>query len=437
MISIMEFFLSRWDLLSAFAQDVSLLVVIVLPVLVLATVLVFGYGPAPLVSSLLRRYFWTNVVFVLVIGVSVGLGVGLLAQERALRVGSAESASKFDLIVTTPGSEVDRLLNTVYLQPGSAPLLPSTVLDELTHHKAVDFAAPVVLGDVVAGEPMVGTISALVQHLSAELAEGQHFESTFDAVIGARSALRVGEHFNAEHDGVLVHAHQQFTVTGRLQPTGSPWDKAVLIPIEAVWQLHGLGNGHEPGSTNQLGPPFDAKNHPGVSSIVVRATSLAGNYGLRSEFSRNDTMAFFPGAVLTRLHKVLGDVRQVMSIMASVTQILVALSVLAALILVTRLFARQLAMLRAVGAPSRFVLCVLWCYCAGLVLLGTVVGLVMAIALTGQVSTYISQQTNILVQASIGWPEWHSAALFLSSVSLLALFPALLAMTRPVVSELR
>ena len=79
----------------------------------------------------------------------------------------------------------------------------------------------------------------------------------------------------------------------------------------------------------------------------MRADELWANYALKSEFTRNDAMAFFPGTVLAQLHGLLGDIRQVMSVMAVVTQILVTAGVLAGLLVLSRLFARALALLRA------------------------------------------------------------------------------------------
>ena len=84
---------------------------------------VWSYRPFSLVRAMIWRYRWTNALFVLLIAVSVGLGVGLIAQERGIRKGTARAAEKFDLVVTAPGSEVQMMLATVYLQPVDVPLI--------------------------------------------------------------------------------------------------------------------------------------------------------------------------------------------------------------------------------------------------------------------------------------------------------------------------
>ena len=59
------------------------------------------------------------------------------------------------------------------------------------------------------------------------------------------------------------------TVVERMRPTGTPGDRAIVVPIEYNWVVHGLGTGHKPGST-RIGPPFDAAKLPGVPAIVVK-----------------------------------------------------------------------------------------------------------------------------------------------------------------------
>ena len=75
------------------------------------------------------------------------------------------------------------------------------------------------------------------------------FEHVFEAVVGAASPLEIGERFQASHGhGPEAEAgdyHPQWlTVVGRLPATGSPWDRAILVPIEHVWHVHGLADGH-------------------------------------------------------------------------------------------------------------------------------------------------------------------------------------------------
>ncbi len=434
-----------WDSLSTTSQDAAILTALLLPAIVIGVATFRGYRTWPLIWSLLRRHRWISLTFVLLIAASVGLGTGLTSQERGLREGSARAADKFDVIVAAPGSEITMMMAAVYLQPADVELLDGTVFDAVSKADNVSLAAPIAFGDSFEGDPVVGTTPDFVMHLaSGQLAEGRNIESMFDAVAGALVDVEVGSAIEPTHgipgtqlaDNNESHG-VEYTVVGRLPATGSPWDKAYLVSVESVWEVHGLANGHGRDWDGTLGPPFEADRFPGTPAILVRSEELWANYALRSAFSTSETMAFFPGAVLARLHALLGDVRQVLSVMAMATQVLVAIGVLAGLIILTRVLSRRLALLRALGAPRRFVFAVTWGYAATLVAIGAALGILLGWVAAEIISGIVSSQTDVAIEAKIGWREFHLVAGFVSLTSVLALAPAAFAMSRPVIEDLR
>ncbi|MCB1461444.1 MAG: ABC transporter permease [Nitratireductor sp.] len=437
-----EFMQDYWVGLSATSQDIARLVALLLPAMLVGIAATRRYRPFGMIGAMIWRFRWTNALFVALIAVSVGLGVGLIAQERGLRQGSAHAAAKFDLIVSAPGSEIEMLLAAVFLQPTDAPLIEGETYDRIAHHDNVVLAAPLAYGDSYRAAPVIGTTAGFVEHLSGTLAQGRPFSAHGEAVIGARVDLKLGDSFvpahghgdGADHD---AHAGHGYTVVGRMARSGSPWDRAILVPVEAVWEVHGLASGHAPGHEEDIGPPFDPAYFPGTPAVLVRATALWANYALHSEFTTERTMAFFPGAVLARLHSLLGDVRQAMSVMAMLTQLLVTAGVLTGLVIVTRLYARRLALMRALGAPARFVFAVVWGYAAILIGIGSAIGVTIGFAATRIISAIVTARTDIDVHASLDWPEFHLVAGFVSLTLLLALLPAFAALRRPVIADLR
>ncbi|WP_068088826.1 FtsX-like permease family protein [Polycladidibacter stylochi] len=433
--------------LSAQVEDILLLLLLLLPALILGYFVVRASKPGKLVRALLWRFRWTNLLFIALIAVSVGLGVGLIAQERGLRRGSARAAEKFDLVITAPGSEVTMTLASVYLQPSDAPLLSGALYDEIANHKDVDIAAPLAYGDSYNGSPVVGSTAAFVQHLSGSLQKGQIFGRIGEAVVGAQVPLAMGAQFTPAHGHgkaakADTHAGIVYTVTGRMQATGSPWDKAIVVPVEAVWQAHNLPVGHAPttsraGADIQIGPPFDPAHFPGTPAIMVHAKKIWANYALKSQFTSAQSMAFFPGTVLAQMHRLLGDVRQLMSALAGITEVLVAAGVLAGLATLLQLFARRLALLRALGAPQRFVFAVVWAYAALLIIVGALLGLLVGMAATMVISTLITAHTNILVEAQMGMSELHLVAGFVSLALTISLTCGWAALRRPVLKDLR
>lgn len=430
-----------WANLPPAAQDILLALLLLAPGLITGALVLRGLRPLPLVGAMLRRFAGVNALFVALIALSVGLGVGLLAQERGLRQGSARAAEKFDLIVAAPGSEVTAMLAAVYLQPSDLALITGAQYAEIAGAEGVAFAAPIAFGDSHLGAPVVGTTAEFVTHLAGPLAEGRAFATMAEAVAGAFAPVGVGDSLTPAHGHgptaeADAHEGAAYTVTGRMAPTGSPWDSAILVPVEGIWAVHGLATGHAPGD-DTIGPPFRPDLMPGTPAVLVKATELWANYALKSRFTRSDLMAFFPGTVLSQLHGLMRDIRSAMSLMAVLTQVLVTLSVLTGLVILVRLIARSLALLRAVGAPLRFVFAVVWAYSAALITSGAALGLAFGWVAARGISAIITARTDVLVTAALSWPELHLVAGFISLTLVLALLPGWLAVRRPLLSDLR
>ncbi len=238
-----------------------------------------------------------------------------------------------------------------------------------------EFVAPIAFGDSHDGDPVVGTSPAFVAHLAGGKVEGRVFSAIDEAVAGAKSPLAVGESFTVTHghgaEALLGDQHgQSLTVVGRLPPTGSPGDRAVVVPIEFVWEVHGLGtgrgdegdadaragetatdehgeaDGHD-GHHHRIGPPFDLASIPRIPAAVLKPASLQDAYGLRNTWRTTENTAFLPGEVLVELYELLGDIRSVMSALAIATEVLLVRSVLAGILILMRLYRHRSAVLRA------------------------------------------------------------------------------------------
>jgi len=412
-------------------------------------------NPWPVIRAALMRYRVSALAFILLVAAGVALTVAILSQERALRSGSARAADRFALIVAPPGSRTDALFTGVFLRPGASQLLSPTLTAKLLNDPRAAFVSPLAFGDSHRGAPVVGVVSALVEHLSAGLAQGRVFNTWEEAVVGANSPLQVGDRFKPAHgvhrdgeadraegngtagdggkgdrgegDRGQVHrggpdAHAlEITVVGRMKPTGSPWDRALLVPVELVWSLHQQPIGHAPDS-RQLGPPFNPQFTPGIPAAVVQTDKLAVAYQLRAAYTGVESMAFFPAEALLQLYAVLGDVRQLMSLLALVTQALVLLAIVASVFILFRLLAPQFTTLRALGAPRRYVFAVAWGFTALLVGVGVMVGLAGGYGLSFAISAWLARSTGVALQLSLGQSELLvSLAIFGTGLALAAL----------------
>lgn len=414
-------------------------------------------NPFPIAWASLRRNSFTSILFIAIVSLTVALGIAISAQERALRLGSARAADKFDLIVAAPGSPNDVLFSTLYLDPTVVELLDPAITRLLLEDEQVEFAAPIGFGDSIAGAPVVGTTAEFVEHLSGGLADGRVFAAHEEAVVGALSPHRIGDELEVSHghgagggadaddaadaleNGDVVHGehdHAHLTVVGRMQPTGTPWDRAIVVPIEYNWEAHGLGTGHLPGD-DRIGPPFDPDSLPGVPAVVVKPVDVAAAYGLRGAYRTPQSTAFFPAEVLVELYGLLGNATAIMSALTLAAQALVVAAILAGIVAILDLQRSQFAVLRALGAGQGFIFATVWVYVAALIVTGAVVGLLLGWGFAAMVSQLLAQQTGVSMRAGIGPREYGLVAIFVGLGLLLATLPAMLIYRRPVVEGLR
>ncbi|MCV9998178.1 ABC transporter permease [Pararhizobium sp. YC-54] len=417
----------------------------------------------------LRRLWAGSLVVVLLIAFATALGVAVTLQERALRLGSARAADRFDLVVGAPGSETQLLLSSVFLQPSPLPLMPGDVLAKLAADPRVSWAAPIGFGDSFSGYPIVGTSTALTANLSA-LAEGRVFSKAGEAVAGAAVTLPLGYEVKPAHGlatlGGETHTELAYRVTGRMAPTGTSWDRAILVPIQSVWNLHGMaaheddhdraaeaGGAHhaeDPGHDDHadghehahVDPDAPLDEHwtaktPGLPAILVKPKTIADAYKLRQDYRSNGTLAVFPGEVLTNLYATLGDAKRVLSAVAAGAQILVAAAVLMVTVMHIGQRRRQIGALRAFGAPQSAVLMVVWLELFILIALGIAFGFAIGYGAATMLSMMLSGESGIVLPVGFIRDDLKSLAVIAVFSAILALAPALLAYRQSPAAALR
>lgn len=410
------------------------------------------FNPLPIIRADLRRNRLLALVTVLLVALSLATGIAVISQERALRQGSARAADDFDLLVGAPGSPTQLVLTAVYLRPQAMPLLDGDLLEKASTARGVTYAAPIAFGDYWQGYPIIGTIAAFADR-GGKLppTEGHIFRQRGEAVIGAAVKLPLGAMLSPQHglhhdhdgdddedDARPDHAHGalHYTVVGRLPPRHNVWDHAILVPVEDVWAVHGLPQGHEIGDAQRIGPPWDAAHLPGVPAIAIKPDSVAAAYGLRGQFRTPRSVALFPAEVLNELYQTLGNVRDLMSLLALSTQVLVIAAVLMALLVGFLARRRQFAVLRAMGASRGYVFCVVWIEVTLLMVVGAGFGLLLGFGASMLLSYWLQAQASFAMPVSLGLQEGLLVSGLILAGAAVGTLPAGLAFKRPIAEGL-
>lgn len=400
-------------------------------------------NPVPMIRADLRALGWIAWVVIALVAIAVAVGIALGAQERAFRHASARAASDFPLVIGSPGSRTQLVLTSVYLQLDALPLIDGEILRRLEKDDRIADFAPIAFGDVVAGHPVIGTTAAFAARWGRlGITEGRMFSAENEAVLGSAATLALGDTVTPSHahaggaswptnvadqadEAEHAHHNAHYHVVGRLAPTGGPWDHAVIVPVETVWETHGLGTGHP--IDGIIGRPWNADHIPEIPAIVVKPKSFAGAYALRAEWRKGATMALFPAEVLVEIHGLVGDVERILLVASALDDGLVFLAVTALLVTIVGARRRRYAVLRALGAPRHYVLAVVWGGASALSAIGCLLGLALGWAAAQAVSVLVATRTGLAVPVSIGIDELVWTAAVFAAGSLFGLVPAWLA----------
>ena len=249
-----------------------------------------------------------------------------------------------------------------------------------------------------------------------------------------------------------------------MAPTGTAWDRSILVPIRTVWQLHGMeaheehehddhaekpGNGfgvlvnekphdhdHEIDTNAPLDEAFDADS-PGVPAILVKPKTIADAYRLRQEYRSDRTLAIFPAEVLTRLYSTLGDARSLLLGIAIGTQVIVVFALLLVAVMHIGARKRQIGALRALGAPVRSIMAIVWGELFFLLLLGIFLGLAIGYAAARAITSWLTATTAVRMPVEFAMSDVWLAIGFIAVAAVVSLVPALMTLRMSPASALR
>jgi len=296
------------------------------------------------------------------IGLSVAIAVlgSVLILQRAADTRMTRDLAGVDLVVGAKGSPLQLVTATLFQVDAPTGNIPLTTLDILARDPLVQTAVPVSLGDSVGEDRIVGTTPAYAELYGATLAEGRSWSAPMEAVLGAATARRlsldIGDTFAGEHgfSGGEAHADRPYRVVGILNPSGSVIDRLVLTDLASVWALHG-DHGQDAGGVSDHGHDHD---HAGtgaerqITAVLVRYRSPLGAVVLpRRIAGLPDLQPASPPEEARRLSALVGAGSDALAGLGLSLLGLSAIGFLISLSAAVGARRRELALLRALGAP--------------------------------------------------------------------------------------
>ncbi len=356
------------------------------------------------------------------LAISMALAFSVTITERMIESAGIRAADRFDILVGEKGSRTSLLLGTVYLRPEPLGLVPMSALEVIEKNpESIRFAAPIVVGDRVGASGLVGTTRDFVTQGGTEtLASGRVFETPHEAVAGSASGFQIGETFRPQHAvlGAKAHDHDEaFVVKGIMRPTGTPWDRAVLVPIEAVWAMHGAQRSEDHAEHEPLESwrQENLQSLPGATAIAVKPKGIADAYVLRNRILNStvlnaqdrpvNLMAVFTGEVLVDLMSSFRDASIALKCFAVTSVVTALVAVLLLIFVLGQLRLPDLMRLRVLGASGRYIGAALWWAVMIAVLVAGALSLPLGWGISRGIGFLLTMQTGIAMSPSISATE--------------------------------
>ncbi len=187
----------------------------------------------------------SSFLHILLMGLGMMLITALLLIGHQLEQRLYRDSAGIDLVVGAKGSPLQLILSSVQhvdIPTGNISLEQARKIQQ---HKHIKRAIPIALGDSYRGYRIVGTEPPYLDHYNAELAEGNLWETSMQAVLGSQVAvklgLKIGDTFSGSHgliEGGHAHDAHPYHVVGIINKTGTVLDRLIVTSLESVWDLH-------------------------------------------------------------------------------------------------------------------------------------------------------------------------------------------------------
>ena len=342
----------------------------------------------------LRNRWFTAMLTVLAIAMSVVLLLGVEKVRTGARQSFADTISGTDLIVGARSGSLQLLLYAVFRIGNATNNVTWASYQDIAAQPEVAWLVPLSLGDSHRGFRVLGTTQDYFTHYRYRQTQrlrfdaGGAFSDLFDAVIGADVAralgYKVGDPIVIAHGlgrvSFVEHDDKPFRVAGILAKTGTPVDRTVHVSLEAIEAIHvdWQSGARVPGQSVSADEVRRMDLQPkAVTAALVGLKSKLATFQLQraiNEYRQEPLSAILPGAALQELWGLVGTAETALAVISSMVVVTALLGMVTVILTTLNERRREMAILRSVGARPRTILGLLLAEATVLILTGVGLG---------------------------------------------------------------
>ena len=400
------------------------------------------------ILSLALKSLWNRRFTAGLILVSIALSVALLLGVERLRVESrysfANTISGTDLVVGARSGATNLLLYSVFRIGDATNNISWKSYQKFKDHKLVKWTIPLSLGDSHQGYRVLGTNGDYFKHYqyarkrSLAFSQGEPFQQVYQAVLGAEVARKLnyqlGQKIVIAHGAgktsFTLHEDKPFEVVGILQPTGTPVDRTVHVPLEGIEAIHtgwvqgrkvaGLNISAEQALTKDLTPNS-------ITAFLVGLKSRIATFRVQREindYKREPLLAILPGVALQQLWDLMSVAENALLVISGLVVAVGLTGMLTVMLAGLNERRREMAILRSVGARPAHILLLITGESLLLSLTGIAIGLALLYTSLFIAQPYIESTYGLFLSISLpAGREWLMMGLVGISGLLIGLIP--------------
>jgi putative ABC transport system permease protein len=357
-----------------------------------------------------RRSLRQHALSTCITSISIGLAGGLLLSVWVIkdeaRTTFTQLNAGFDAVLGARSTKLQLVLNAIFHLEASPANIELSDFQEIQRNPNVALAVPIAMGDNYRGFRVVGTTPEMFTQV--EYAEGKKYKvrppgRVFDptlreGVVGSFAAQRLGlkrgDHFHPYHGLNFDEKHEhaeEYIVVGVLDPSNTPADKVIWIPLEGLQKM----SGHA------------VEAHTDVSAVLVKLRSPMAGRTLDMQYNREGnrlTFAWPIGATISELLNKVGWFEHVLGAVAVLVALVAAGSVMASIYNSMNERRRQIAIFRALGARRSTVFFSVLLEALSIAVLGVLIAFALYGLIVTVAANVIRAQTGVVIDP---W-AWHN-----------------------------
>ena len=386
-------------------------------------------------ESIMNRKF-TTILTILSIAVSTSLLLGVDKIQKSARASFINTISGTDLVVGARTGGVQLLLYSVFhIGDATANVTWKTVMD-IKNRREVKWIVPIALGDSHRGYRVVGTSREYFEkfkyrrNIALRFTEGRKFSDLFDTVLGADVAsslnYKIGDKIVLAHGTGPIsmgqdHGDTPFKVSGILEYTGTPVDKAVHVSMEAIEAIHvGWETGAFSDQGNKKSPESLRKMNlspKAVTALYVGLKSRMSTFSLQrwiNTYLQEPITAILPGVIFGQLWSMIGNVEKALLIVSTLVVFTAILGMIISILASLNERRREMAILRAIGAKPIQIFTLFSAEATTIAFLGVLIGFLGLYGILFLIQPYIENLTGLYLEITA--PQWNEIILMISIV---------------------